>query len=174
MDVQGMLAELELERASLVLRLDDIDGVMVALRRLADSSPERVAAKAEPERKPAKLKPATTADEWGCDRCEFVGKTEHALNIHRGNKHGTKVSRDLRCDDCGKKFANRSNLLRHRRKKHEAKPAVAARASASIPVGARPKPVEFDGPKVGDVELGPMRRTKFDPDAVRSAAAEAM
>lgn len=170
--IDDALAALLAERDAVTERLDTIARAIDALRPLTPAGAQTSACS------PLPAEPA--GDEWGCDQCDYLGATEHALRIHITRAHRTPNDPaevgQWSCEHCGMTFNRRSNRDRHRRTQHGdvRKADAPKRATASIPVGGQPKPVEFDGPKVGDVELGPMRRTKFDPDAVRSAAAEAM
>lgn len=170
--IDDALAALLAERDAVTERLDTIARAIDALRPLTPAGAQTSACS------PLPAEPA--GDEWGCDQCDYLGATEHALRIHITRAHRTPNDPaevgQWSCEHCGRTFNRRSNRDRHRRTQHGdvRKADAPKRATASIPVGGQPKPVEFDGPKVGDVELGPMRRTKFDPDAVRSAAAEAM
>lgn len=170
--IDDALAALLAERDAVTERLDAIARAIDALRPLTPAGAQTSACS------PLPAEPA--GDEWGCDQCDYLGATEHALRIHITRAHRTPNDPaevgQWSCEHCGMTFNRRSNRDRHRRTQHGdvRKADAPKRSTASIPVGGQPKPVEFDGPKVGDVELGPMRRTKFDPDAVRSAAAEAM
>lgn len=170
--IDDALAALLAERDAVTERLDTIARAIDALRPLTPAGAQTSACS------PLPAEPA--GDEWGCDQCDYLGATERALRIHITRAHRTPNDPaevgQWSCEHCGRTFNRRSNRDRHRRTQHGdvRKAGAPKRATASIPVGGQPKPVEFDGPKVGDVELGPMRRTKFDPDAVRSAAAEAM
>lgn len=173
--IEDAIAALLTERDEVTARLNMIADALEALAPLAPSSA------AGHQRVPVQSTPVDpAADEWGCDQCDYMGATEHALRIHITRAHRTPNDPaevgQWSCEHCGMTFTRRSSWDRHRRTQHGdvRKADAPKRATASIPVGGQPKPVEFDGPKVGDVELGPMRRTKFDPDAVRSAAAEAM
>lgn len=176
--IDDALAALLAERDAVTERLDTIARAIDALRPLTPAGAQTSACS------PLPAEPA--GDEWGCDQCAYVGASARALRIHAARKHGPQEPTGpfdpseqgrFTCDHCGREFNRRSNRDRHRRKVHgeTRKPgAPKVTAPTAIPVGARPKPVEFDGPKVDDVELGPMRRTPFDPDAVRARAAEAM
>lgn len=171
--IEDALAALLIERDAVTARLDAIASAIDALRPLTPAGAQTSACS------PLPAEPA--GDEWGCDQCDYLGATEHALRIHITRAHRTPNDPaevgQWSCEHCGRTFNRRSNRDRHRRTQHgeTRKPgAPKVTAPTAIPVGARPKPVEFDGPKVDDVELGPMRRTPFDPDAVRARAAEAM
>ncbi len=173
--IEDALAALLIERDAVTARLDAIASAIDALRPLTPAGASTSACS------PLPAEPA--GDEWGCDQCDYMGATEHALRIHITRAHRTPNDPNdpaevgqWSCEHCGTTFNRRSNLDRHRRTQHgDIRKAGAPKLAPSpIPVGGRPKPVEFDGPKVDGMDAGPMRTVAFDADAARARAAEAM
>lgn len=194
--IEDALAALLIERDAVTARLDAIASAIDALRPLTPAGASTSACSPLPAEPagvgPSKVEKPTAdfksngskvenADEWGCDQCDYMGATQHALRIHITRAHRTPNDPaevgQWSCEHCDMTFNRRSNRDRHRRTQHGdvRKPgAPKVTAPTAIPVGARPKPVTFDGPTVDGMDAGPMRTVAFDADAARARAAEAI
>lgn len=54
---------------------------------------------------------------YACDMCDYVGAQSSNLNYHKNAKHSEK--NPYECQNCAKKFSDKSNLGRHIKSQHE-------------------------------------------------------
>ena len=106
--IKEILEKLE----SLQKTITEKDKLIINLARKIEDIEEQISKKEETVNEDAAINTISETIEessFECDKCGFISKNNHGLNIHKKKKHGKK----LKCDLCDKEFDSKRFLEIH-------------------------------------------------------------